>query len=70
VEATKYITLQQVMRRYDKTYTQVRYATETHRLTAIKAGWQWLYPVGQLPSEWPEAPRNIKKGERKHGGSQ
>ena len=62
-----YLTLRQVMKKYGKTYTQVRYATQTNRLKGVKIGWQWLYPQSLLPEEWPETPRK-QKGERNKNG--
>ncbi|MCU7521956.1 MAG: helix-turn-helix domain-containing protein [Ignavibacteria bacterium] len=56
----EYLTLNEVMALYNKTYTQIRYAAETKRLTAIKVGWQWLFPKDKLPKDWPDAPRIAK----------
>ena len=66
MEAVKYISLKHVCALYDKTPTQVRYAVETGRLFAEKAdgGWEWKFPVSHLPSEWPEAPRNLRREEK------
>lgn len=55
-----FLTLAQVMKKYNKTYTQVRYATETGRLMGQKFGWSWIYPTEQLPDTWPEPPRKLK----------
>lgn len=53
-----YLTTAEVMKKYKKTYTQVRYATGQGRLQAEKVGWIYIYPVAQLPEHWPESPRN------------
>jgi hypothetical protein len=59
------LTVQQVMKKYNKTYTQVRYATETGRLKGIKIGWVWMYNPRSLPAEWPETKRKYtKRGEK------
>lgn len=55
-----FLTLAQVMKRYDKTYTQVRYATATGRLVGQKFGWSWVYPEKYLPDKWPQPPRKMK----------
>jgi hypothetical protein len=60
VNGKSYLTLNEVMKKYGKTYTQVRYATETGRLTGVKMGWTWFYPEETLPQEWPEPPRNMR----------
>lgn len=59
------LTVQEVMKKYGKTYTQVRYATETGRLKGIKIGWVWMYNPRALPDKWPETKRKYtKRGER------
>lgn len=60
--AENFLTLRQVMKKYGKTYTQVRYATETGRLRAVKMGWQWFFQEDELPESWPEAPRKQLRG--------
>jgi hypothetical protein len=57
----KVLTIREVMRKYDKTYTQVLYAVSTGRLVAIKVGWIWLFPPDKLPNTWPEPNRKHKK---------
>lgn len=57
------LTTHQVMKKYRKTYTQVRYATEVGRLKAEKVGWVWVYPIKDLPETWPSEDR------RKSGGT-
>lgn len=67
MEVKNYLTLRETMEKYNKTYTQIRYATITNRLKGTKIGWTWIYPVEHLPEAWPETPRKYKriKGERK-----
>lgn len=57
----EYATLKEVMDKYDKTYVQVRYATETNRLIGEKVGWQWIYPREHLPDVWPSTKRDNKR---------
>lgn len=49
------------MTKYGKTYTQVKYATDTGRLKGIKVGWVWVYNPRTLPKEWPETKRRYTK---------
>ncbi len=61
------ITMKEVMEKYGKSYTQVRYATETGRLQGIKVGWIWTYDADTLPEEWPETERKYtRRGEPPH----
>lgn len=60
----KYLTLKEVMLRYNKSYTQVRYATETRRLHGQKVGWTWIYPVKDLPNDWPDTLRPYRRARR------
>ena len=59
------LTTKEVMEKYNKTYPQVKYATDTGRLKGIKVGWVWVYDPKKLPDEWPETRRKYtKRGER------
>lgn len=58
------ITISQVCERYSKTMTQVRYAIQQGRLKAVKIGWQWVFNEEELPQQWPETPRVIKRQKR------
>ena len=58
------MSLQQVCKRYNKTEVQVRYAIKQGRLKAHKAGWQWYFHSKDLPAEWPETPRTLKRLKR------
>lgn len=57
---SNYIQFREVMKKYKKTYSQVKYAVETGRLEAEKIGWVWIFDVGKLPSEWPQPPKLLK----------
>ena len=59
---TEVLTLAQVMKKYKKSYTQVRYATEQNLLKGQKVGWIWIYSAEDLPEEWP-------KKEKETGGT-
>jgi len=60
----RFLTLREVMEKYDKSYTQVRYATETNRLIGKKVGWGWIYPIESLPPVWPDTLRKYRKVRR------
>ena len=41
-EVRKMLTTKEVMEKYNKTYPQVKYPTDTGRLKGIKVGWVWV----------------------------
>jgi len=68
MEIVEFVSLKHVCIIYGKTPTQVRYAVIKGRLKAEKhGGWELRFRVSDLPSEWPESPRN--KGKHNIGGS-
>jgi hypothetical protein len=67
MEIVEFVSLKHVCAIYNKTDAQVRYAVETGRLKAEKhGGWELKFRVADLPSQWPESPRNMNNP---NGGS-
>jgi 23S rRNA-/tRNA-specific pseudouridylate synthase len=49
----KYVTTKDLMKIYNKNYTQVRYVLRTGKIPSIRVGWQYLVLSSELPEIWP-----------------
>jgi hypothetical protein len=68
MQIVEFVSLKHVCAIYSKTPTQVRYAVAKGRLKAEKhGGWELKFRVSDLPSQWPEPPRNMNN--LSNGGS-